>query len=517
MKNLFVFMSFLIAFSLTGCARIEYVKVPTPTQYDSWSDEQQKAADEMEGVRYYLPRPFLHLKQSVPVAQRTAFVSFRFDEAQGSYVLVLPSNPPNWLKAVAPEHISIGQALAATLAKTSVKSQDKRAKVKQQSGSVQDDPEEPATDSAAQPRPSSPSTLKAETGFINQADPVTRLSGLMDVVYFPDFEEQYVIRTKAGLGTADITTRLRNGWAAEVFAQEVDNSQLIPYVVEQVENVSQAASGIVTEWLPMSMGLPPGTSPETLLQLAGVDAQKAVNQMQAGGVTNKAAAKVIAKDILGEILLFKIAEVRIAQPGIYPILKPREIRQWLKYNMVVRGEDFQESFRLFLEQSKVPWIRPDMAFIPCPPFTMVGFNATTDVYLAAATERAVDSGQKASGDIGGVNLTDSKELIREVLVAKKDELGNDKELVTNDKIVIEKTSSSQGTVITVTAPPNPAKKFTTSEADLKNWVVKIFKPQNTVLDETKVTVKLSSDKKKLTITFKDIDIAELGERAKKVK
>jgi hypothetical protein len=110
-----------LVFLAPGCAHLDYVKVPTPTQYDAWTDDDQRKADDMEGVRYYLPRPFLHLKQSVPVSQRVAFVSFRYrpaDEAartEAGYYLELPDEAPFWLQRVAPERISVTQALAAVL------------------------------------------------------------------------------------------------------------------------------------------------------------------------------------------------------------------------------------------------------------------------------------------------------------------------------------------------------------------------------------------------------------------
>ena len=67
--------------AISGCARLDYVKVPTPTQYSGWTDEDQQKADSMKGVRYYLPRPFLHLKKSIPVAQRVAFITRRLTTA----------------------------------------------------------------------------------------------------------------------------------------------------------------------------------------------------------------------------------------------------------------------------------------------------------------------------------------------------------------------------------------------------------------------------------------------------
>jgi hypothetical protein len=41
-----------------------------------------------------------------------------------------------------------------------------------------------------------PTELTPKTGFINDTDPVTKLSALMDIVYLPDFEEQFVIQPR---------------------------------------------------------------------------------------------------------------------------------------------------------------------------------------------------------------------------------------------------------------------------------------------------------------------------------
>lgn len=370
-----VYTTAILAFVTGGCARLDYKKVPTPTQYDNWNDEHQKLADSMKGVRYYLPRPFLHLKLSTPVAQRVALVSFALKD--GKYELELPQDAPIWLKRAAPRQISITQALAASLATEARSGTD----VNQQSGTAggQTDaiPAEPSGGPNTIPgtnRP--PSELHARTGFINEKDAITRLGERMDIVYLPDFEEQYVITPRIGLGTADIETRLRNGWAAEVFSQKVDNSNLIPYVIDQVERASEAAAGIFTTWAPVAAGLPPGTSPASVSEIVE-------QSVKAGG------AQGDAKNVLGEVLIFKIAEVKIAQPGVYPILKPREIMHWLKFDGILDANDPDANLESLLNNAQTPWIRPEMAFIPCPPFTMIGFNVTTDVFLSPATERVV--------------------------------------------------------------------------------------------------------------------------------
>jgi hypothetical protein len=408
---------------VSACAGLDYLKVPTPTQYSNWTDNDQKTADAMKGVRYYLPRPFLHLKQSTPVAQRTALVSFRYDNAQKAYVLEVPQDNPTWVRKIAPTKISITQALAATMAgkplATSKNGGEQVQSTKAGAGEDGKSDESAKGDSAQKTGPDTsppasppPSDLHARTGFINDTDPITRLGDRMDVVYLPDFEEQFVIKQKFGLGKADIETRLRNGWAAEVFAQKVDNSNLIPYVVDQLTKTSDAAAGIFTTWLPVASGLPPGAKPPSLPQL----------QSSKAGEPDQQAAK----NFLGDILIFKLAEVKIAQPGLYPILKPREIRQWLKFSGVVSGSDPEASFDAFLRQSQVPWIRPDMAFIPCPPFTMIGFNTTTDVFLAPATDRieeiaSLEPPPKSDGKQPGANkLNDESTKKIEDALKKKD-------------------------------------------------------------------------------------------------
>jgi hypothetical protein len=236
------------------------------------------------------------------------------------------------------------------------------------------------------------------------------------------------------MGSANIETKLRNGWAAETFSMNVDNSNVIPYIIRQVESASETAAGIATTWLPVAAGLPPGTSPATLIDLMGIQPGQAAAELQSASVEDE--EKTIAENFLGQVLLFKIAEVRIAQPGLYPILKPREIKQWLKYDGVVLGTDPQDSFEQFLVNAKVPWIRPDMAFIPCPPFTMVGFNTTIDIFLTSATDRVVMSvsSNGVPGETKPEDFRDEKEAIAKALVKHKDSLAGDSEIIKVDSI-----------------------------------------------------------------------------------
>jgi hypothetical protein len=294
----------------------------------------------------------------------------------------------------------------------------------------------------------------------------------------------------------------------------VDNSQVIPYVIKRVEQASQAAAGIVTTWMPTAMGLPPGTSPATLLELMGI--QPGAAEMQAGAV---AKAREVAKDVLGNMLLFKIADVRVAQPGIYPILKPREIKQWLKHDGVVEGPDAQARFDEFLTQARLPWVRTDMAFIPCPPFTVVGFNTTTDVFLTPATGHTViaqntvapSPGANQSAERYSRNAND----IKAALVKKKDTLAGDSNLINEQTIQVERGMGGNQTVITIQSPPGVS--FASNEKAIKAWIVNMFNASGgSKLGDGDVNVDKSQDERTVKITI-DRDIATLANQAEKVQ
>ena len=463
-----------------ACADLEYVKVPTPTQYSSWNDEDQRNADAIDGVRYYLPRPFMHLKEAVPVAQRTAFVSFVITKAPGNsvyYTVDLPANAPTWLRRAVPAKISSAQALAFSTTTSA----------EQQSGQISD-----GSNSGSR-TPAPPSTLKAVTGYVNETDPVTRLGELMDVVYLPDFEEQYVIRVTTGLGKAEIETRLRNGWAAEVFAQSVDNSNLIPYVIEQVEKASGAAAGIAATWA--SKAATGGIAPTDLGALRG----SGLANQQSGEIDTAGVEK-----LLGDVLLFKVAEVKFAQPGLYPILKPREIAHWLGLQVVAQAGDPEATFELALKTRGLPWIRPDMAFIPCPPFTMVGFNVTTDIFFAPASRPwSLDATAKdRTGAIVSPEDTASlQEAKAAVLKALRDQRNDGPDEVIKglpeNAFTVAVAGSGQATQIAITAPQ--ATFVAGSEQAYLTWVRNALKLDPAKTPNSKA--ELNENQSKLSIAL----------------
>src|SRR5262245_11213413 len=92
----------LLAWSACGgCASVSVRKVPSPSQYENWNDDLQKQADAMECVRFYLPRPWVNVFESFPIATDLYLASGTVSP-DGRYVLVshiVPASSSAELKA----------------------------------------------------------------------------------------------------------------------------------------------------------------------------------------------------------------------------------------------------------------------------------------------------------------------------------------------------------------------------------------------------------------------------------
>ena len=140
----------------------------------------------------------------------------------------------------------------------------------------------------------------------------------------------------------------------------------------------------------------------------------------------------------------------------------------MKGKNVVSNEDADGTFEAFIADSMAPWIRPDMAFIPCPPFTMVGFNATTDVFLLPATERvALESAAESQPASTAKSNTDATNTSLAAIVGKlKAAFGEfpQKDKTTTGAIADGKATDAATTRIEIAA--SPGQSFATQKADL---------------------------------------------------
>ncbi len=106
-----------------------------------------------------------------------------------------------------------------------------------------------------------PAADQAKTGLLQQrvrndngVAAYQPMRGNFDVAYLPDFEEQYAVVAKAGLGNAQVAVNMGQGWSLQGLDALTDNSELnrrIFALIDEATALGKAAAGA-------ALGLPPG-------------------------------------------------------------------------------------------------------------------------------------------------------------------------------------------------------------------------------------------------------------------
>jgi hypothetical protein len=168
-----------------------------------------------------------------------------------------------------------------------------------------------------------------------------------DLVFLPDFEEDYVISAEARLGNASADISLGQGWSLQGMAATYDNDE----INKRIFSLMDDSQKILTAAARTALGIPsiPGGP-------------------QAG--TLKPADKVFMG---GTPVSVKISLVRVVAPGLYPVLKPKELQNF--------------------DTAKAAGIDPkynERILVPIAPLTNVAFN-TYEVMVFEAVPMAGDS------------------------------------------------------------------------------------------------------------------------------
>lgn len=290
----------------TGCAEVNVKKIATPTQYLKWTDKMQEESDSVKGVRFYLPRPFISVFESFPV-HSDVYLARGQVTPDGRYITIdkLVEVKPGGGGAViysddpikiAPRNIYRPDAATArALAEAAGKA---AARAKPESASEPPPAEAPPSSAPK----TGTSTYKVTND--NAALAFQPLRGNFDVVYMPDFEEQYAVVSKPRLGNAAATVNLGQGWSLQGMDATTDNSAIVGRVFALIDT----ATKLGTEAAKTALGLPPGTTlvPKPESATESLDAKSAVP---------------------GTAISLKVTVVHYAAKGLYPVLKPRELQQ----------------------------------------------------------------------------------------------------------------------------------------------------------------------------------------------
>lgn len=321
-----------------GCASVSVLKLDAGT-----GKVVEGAAD---GLRFYLPRPYVSVFEPFIIASE-AYLASGEVSPDGNYVL-LTQVPPGLEQLV---NKNLAEGKQASMGELKVDASQVRV-VERGGGAPQSAaaaPAGPASEAGAaeatKPEVSG-GLLKYKAANDNSAYAVTPQPRYFNILWLPDFDEQYVVSAKAGLGNAGVVLGFGQGWSLQSLDATVDNSALAKPLLDFYSGTLAALQKVATAKIEGPLGA-----------LAG-GPQSATATAFKGGTR----------------VTVKVTKVRVVAPGLYPILKPREA--------AARPEG---SAAAALDESHAKRI-----LAPVQPLTNIAFN-TYDVIVIEAARTTGDS------------------------------------------------------------------------------------------------------------------------------
>ncbi len=336
LKTITIF-ALIVTALITGCAKVRVQKIPTPTQYVEWTDKMQRKADKMKGIRFYLPRPFINVFESFPI-RTDIYIADGVVSPEGDFVII---------KKVKSESV-LNNYMAGLEMGTRIPARDIRLPkmkdvvdlIEAQSGvekeAIKDAAEEAkiTVPTGGSPSQTQSAIAQGATGFNskqvtndNAAFAFQPLRGNFDIVYLPDFEEQYSVYSFAGLGNAQFALNLGQGWSLQGFNSLTDNSELNKRMYDLIDTSIQAAKTAASAYL----GIPPIPTSPGITSLIKPQSGREMKTDEKGSTP-------------GTAVSLKIVVVHYAAKGLYPIIKPRELQERL-----VRIEEGSGAFNFVLD------------------------------------------------------------------------------------------------------------------------------------------------------------------------
>lgn len=291
-------------FALASCASVSVLKVT-------------EGAQQPEGIPFYLPRPYVQVYEPFVIGSKAYLVSGKLSP-DGKYLLIDNVKDQNSLDGLFRSDLSREQAPRVPV--NIIRKPGAGPLASGLTGSAQggtDIPGAPAAPasaasaaSAARAASSPDSAGSAPTGsqpsgnfnvsVTNSASlfPPTLGRRFFDIVWMPDFDEKYVVQGKPGLGNANIGVTMTQGWGLYGLDARVDNSAIVKPFLDFYSTGFDALGKLAKSKI-----FPAG-------ELTGGGAQGAI---ETADLPPGARATV------------KVTRVQVVAPGLYPILKPKEV------------------------------------------------------------------------------------------------------------------------------------------------------------------------------------------------
>jgi hypothetical protein len=321
---------------LAGCASVKVHKVDRATG--------QVVANSAEGLRFYLPRPYISVFEPFIVASEVYLA--RGEMSPDSSHVLLTEVPRGLAEIVAQGGgtTGMGRLLSIDAARVQV--------APSVTGGAQS-AAAPATSAASAPAAAASAARPVVAGGVlnvkatndNSAFAVTPQPRYFNILWLPDFDEQYVVSAKAGLGNAGVVLGFGQGWSLQALEATVDNSALAKPLLDFYSGTLGALQKLATAKIEAP-----------LAALTG-----------GGGAGAQSAAATATTFAGGTPVTLKVTRVRIVAPGLYPVLKPGE------------------ASGLKLDEAQARRI-----LAPVPPLTNIAFN-TYDVVVIEAARGTGDS------------------------------------------------------------------------------------------------------------------------------
>lgn len=281
--------------ALASCASVSVLKVT-------------EGAQQPEGIPFYLPRPYVQVYEPFVIGSKAYLVSGKLSQ-DGKYLLIDNVKDQGSLDGLFRSELSREQALRVPV--NIIRKPGAGPRASGLTGSAQGETEAPAAPASAASAASAPDSAgSAPTGSQPSGNfnvSVTNTTSLFpptlgrrffDVVWMPDFDEKYVVQGKPGLGNTNIGLTMTQGWGLYGLDARVDNSALVKPLLDFYSTGFDALGKLAKSKI-----FPAG-------ELTGGGAQGAIETADLPP---------------GARVTVKVTRVQVVAPGLYPILKAKEV------------------------------------------------------------------------------------------------------------------------------------------------------------------------------------------------